>query len=144
MYRATLDPTIVLTSDGRSVPMDPTNPEWRRCLKWLAAGNTLAPAESLEESKARRRGAIEQQAAAQVKTILEVKRAAFMAFDFVRAIVALDKKAEGETLTAGEDNLLTKIRTKQSEIDAVRQSVVAAFQAINAATTPAEVAAVTL
>lgn len=35
----------ILSSDGRSIPLDPDNTDYQQYLKWLEEGNTPEPAE---------------------------------------------------------------------------------------------------
>ena len=37
--------TVVLRSDGASIPFDPANTDYQAYLKWLEEGNVPAPAE---------------------------------------------------------------------------------------------------
>lgn len=38
-YKLTENPTVILRSDGWSIPADPANADYREYLAWLAAGN---------------------------------------------------------------------------------------------------------
>ena len=125
-YQLTPFDTIIRVSDGACIPPDTANNDYREFLKWVAAGNSPAPAPSLEPTGPDYQAFLDQIIASALyqKILAQSSSSSVVNTAFTAVMGALILAATGRpnvaALQAGVTGLLTAMTLDQGDIPSLQ------------------------
>jgi hypothetical protein len=125
-YQLTPFDTILRVSDGACIPPDTSNNDYREFLKWVAEGNSPAPATNLESTGPDYQAFLDQIIASALyqKILTQSATSPIVNTAFTASMGALILAATGrpnvEALQAGVTSLLSSMTITQGDISSLR------------------------